>query len=78
MRAFLKELNWFGWICSLLVISLIAVVMYVGYKESISPTIELNRNEWTCTNKRLETRFIMLNGKPHPTILNNCVEYQRL
>lgn len=41
------------------------------------PTIELNRKEWVCTNKHLETKYIMLNGKLHPTILNNCNEYQR-
>lgn len=77
MKEFLEDLNWLGWIISISVVSLIIAVVYAGYKEAMSPTIELNREEWVCTNKRLETRYIMLNGKLHPTILNNCIEYQR-
>lgn len=77
MKEFIENLNWLGWIISIIVILLLGVIIYAGYKEAISPTIELNREEWQCTNKRLETRYIMLNGKLHPTILNKCIEYQR-
>lgn len=77
MKELLENLNWFGWIISITVILLLGAIIYAGYKEAILPTIELNREQWVCTKKRLETKYIMLNGKLHPTILNNCIEYQR-
>lgn len=77
MKEFLENFNWFGWIISITLFLLLGAIIYAGYNEAVSPTIELNREQWVCTNKRLETKYIMLNGKLHPTILNNCIEYQR-
>lgn len=66
----------------LLILWLIGAVFYAGYKHSKSPTFELHKSEWSCTETT--TRTVTTNilvGKvivPQTQVTTICLNYKRI
>ena len=68
------------WIEKLIIFAIAAILCafaWAVYQDGERPTIEIKKDEWTCTRTAMLTTYIMIGNVMTPTTNETCTEFKR-
>ena len=70
--------EWFFWLLAVVLILVVGAILYGAWVNATSPTFELRKDQWECTEYRDYTTLVMSGKVLVPIQHHECQQWERV